>query len=244
MSFPSSPTDGQTTTINGVVYTYSAGLGSWSKSTSGSSTLASSVSGTLSVTGGTTLSSTLGVTGATTLSSTLGVTGATTLSSTLAVTGTSTLSGATTVSSTLQATSIGVGTTPNATTGQITCTNSITAFYSDLRLKENFEPITEALLKTQSLSGVYYTQNKFAEQFGYKDYSRQVGVIAQDVEKVLPEIVKIAPFDMDGMGGSKTGEKYLTLQYEKLTPLLIEAIKELHAKVNNLQKQLDELRGQ
>lgn len=243
MSFPTSPSDGQTTTINGVVYTYSAALGSWSKTTSGSGTIGSSVSGTLSVTGGTTLSSTLGVTGATTLSSTLGVSGATTLSSTLSVSGTTSLSSATTISASLQATSIGVGTTPNSTTGQITCTNSITAFYSDLRLKENFEPITQALMKTEKLRGMFYTQNKFAENFGYQDYSRQVGVIAQDVEAVLPEIVKIAPFDMDGIGGSRTGERYLTIQYEKLTPLLVEAIKELSAKVNNLQEEVDKLKG-
>ena len=48
--------------------------------------------------------------------------------------------------------------------------------------------------------------------FGYNDYKRQVGVIAQEVQKVLPESVKIAPFDMDVEGNSKSGENYLTVQ--------------------------------
>jgi len=256
MAFPSSPADGATTTINGVTYTYSSASGTWSKTTSGSSTLASSVSGTLGVTGATTLSSTLGVTGAATLSNTLGVSGATTLSSTLAVTGATTLSSTlnvtgvtsisanTTVTGSFQANSIGVGTTANATIGQITATNSITAFYSDKRLKDNFVPITEPLNRVQKLTGLFYTQSELAEKYGYHDYSRQVGVIAQDVEAVLPEAVKIAPFDMDGMGGSRTGERYLTIQYEKLTPLLVEAVKELQAKVNNLENEINKLKGQ
>lgn len=66
----------------------------------------------------------------------------------------------------------------------------------------------------------------------YNDYSRQVGVIAQDVEAVLPEAIARAPFDNDGYGGSITGENYLAVHYEKIIPLLIEAIKELEAKIN------------
>ena len=68
---------------------------------------------------------------------------------------------------------------------------------------------------------------KYAEKYGYKDYSRQVGVIAQQVQEVLPEVVKRAPFDYDGTEeGSKTGENYLTVQYERIIPLIIETIKE------------------
>ena len=86
------------------------------------------------------------------------------------------------------------------------------------------------------MSGVLYTQNKFAEQFGYKDYKQQVGLIAQEVQAVQPEAVKIAPFDMDKEGNSKSGENYLTVQYEKLVPLIIESIKEQ-------QKQIDEIKA-
>ena len=66
-----------------------------------------------------------------------------------------------------------------------------------------------------------------------------MGVIAQEVEKVLPQIVVPAPFDIgqnaDGTEYSISGENYKTVQYEKLVPLLIEAIKEQ-------QKQIDELK--
>ena len=62
-----------------------------------------------------------------------------------------------------------------------------------------------------------------------------VGVFAQDVQAVLPEAVKLAPFDNDGNNKSISGENYLTVQYEKIVPLLIEAIKEQ-------QKQIDELK--
>ena len=89
------------------------------------------------------------------------------------------------------------------------------------------------------IRGVYYTQNKFAEQFGYKDYKKQVGVIAQEVQKVLPESVKIAPFDMDREGNSKSGENYLTVQYEKLVPLLIQAIKEQQSEIDELLKKVE-----
>jgi hypothetical protein len=64
-----------------------------------------------------------------------------------------------------------------------------------------------------------------------------VGVIAQEIKEVLPEAVKFAPFDRemkDGKEVSKSGEEYLTVQYEKLVPLLIEAIKELQERVKKL----------
>ena len=85
---------------------------------------------------------------------------------------------------------------------------------------------------------MYYTQNKLAESFGYNNYEQQVGVIAQEIQEVLPEAVKFAPFDRemkDGKEVSKSGEEYLTVQYEKVVPLLIEAIKELQERVKRLE---------
>jgi hypothetical protein len=119
-------------------------------------------------------------------------------------------------------------------TGALQVTSSITAMYSDRRLKENIKPITNALDKVDSLTGMLFTQNALAESFGHTDKSQQVGVFAQDIQKVLPEAVKLAPFDMDDNGNSKSGENYLTVQYEKLVPLLIEAIKELRLEINEL----------
>jgi hypothetical protein len=130
--------------------------------------------------------------------------------------------------------SLGVGTAASGNVGEIRATNAITSFYSDRRLKTNFKQIENALDKVNRLQGILYTQNELAETFGYNDYSRQVGVFAQDVQIVQPEAVKPAPFDISADGSSISGEHYLTVQYDKLVPLLIEAIKELTEQVNIL----------
>jgi hypothetical protein len=159
---------------------------------------------------------------------------------TITTTGTITLGGSITsvnTSSNFQMNSLGVGTAASGTGGEIRATNNVTAFYSDKRLKEIAGPINNALNKVSKISGVYYKQNKLAESFGYNNYEQQVGVIAQEIQEVLPEAVKFAPFDRevkDGKEVSKSGEEYLTVQYEKLVPLLIEAIKELSEKVEKL----------
>lgn len=133
--------------------------------------------------------------------------------------------------------SLGVGTTTTSTAGEIVATNQITSYYSDERLKENIELIPNALQKVLSLRGVTYNSNKLAESFGFTDKQKQVGVIAGDVEKILPEAVKPAPFDMmlvEDVKMSRSGQDYKTVQYEKLVPLLIEAIKELNKEINDL----------
>ena len=137
-----------------------------------------------------------------------------------------------------QLASLGVGTGASGTGGEIRATNNVTAFYSDKRLKDIIGPINNALYKVSKISGIYYTQNKLAESFGYNNYEQQVGVIAQEIQEVLPEAVKFAPFDRemkDGKEVSKSGEEYLTVQYEKVVPLLIEAIKELQERVKRLE---------
>ena len=111
--------------------------------------------------------------------------------------------------------------------GDVYSAGEITAYYSDDRLKNRLENIPDALDKVKSLSGFYYTPNETALSFGYKD-KRQVGVSAQATQKILPEIVTTAPVNAD----------YLTVQYEKFIPLLIEAIKELSAEVEELKKKI------
>jgi len=73
------------------------------------------------------------------------------------------------------------------------------------------------------LTGFYHEANDLAQSLGYKPV-REVGVSAQDVQKVMPEVVAPAPID----------EKYLTVRYERLVPLLIEAIKELKSEIDSL----------
>lgn len=136
----------------------------------------------------------------------------------------------------LQINSLGIGTAASATAGEIRATNQITSYYSDERLKENIVLIPNALDKVMSLRGVTYQPNQIAESLGYKKQN-EVGVIAQDVERVLPEAVKPAPFDImlfENTEISRSGENYKTVQYEKLVPLLIEAIKELNNEIKNL----------
>jgi DNA-binding protein YbaB len=133
---------------------------------------------------------------------------------------------------------LGVGTAASGTTGEIRAINNITAYYSDARLKTIINPISDALSKLLTLSGVLFTSNDVAATFGYTDTKTQVGVIAQQVEAVLPQIVVPAPFDIgvheDGSEYSISGQDYKTVQYEKLAPLFIEAIKELNYKVESL----------
>ena len=128
--------------------------------------------------------------------------------------------------------------------GSIYATSDITAYYSDERLKTNIEPIVNALAKIKTLKGITYYPNELASELGGDDSKVQrVGVIAQDVAAVLPQIVKAAPFDIGPDGTSKSGENYLTVQYDKLTALLIEAVKELGAKVEQLQGEINQLKG-
>ena len=123
--------------------------------------------------------------------------------------------------------SIGVGTAASAVAGEIRATSTITAGYSDDQLKTRLGNIENALDKVMTLNGFYYEPNQIALDLGYT-VSRQVGVSAQEVQKVLPEVVVPAPID----------DKYLTVQYEKMIPLLIEAIKELKSEVEVLKGQI------
>lgn len=131
------------------------------------------------------------------------------------------------------------------TAGNVWAAGDIIAYYSDERLKNNLGNIPNALDKVCSLNGFTYTNNALAKGFGYKDPRVQVGVSAQQVQAVLPEAVTLAAFDLvqdtpDGNYAdhrSKSGENYLTVNYEKLVPLLIEAIKELRAEVQTLKGQ-------
>ena len=121
---------------------------------------------------------------------------------------------------------LGVGTSSSSTAGEIRATNNITAYYSDMRLKKYLGAIQNPLDKLMKLSGFYYTGNELAGSLGYNTEKPEVGVSAQEVLEVLPEIVKPAPID----------DKYYTLDYARLVPLLIEAIKELKLEVDELKR--------
>jgi len=128
----------------------------------------------------------------------------------------------------VQFSSIGVGTTASGTAGEIRATGDITAYFSDDRLKTKLGNIENALNKVEQLSGFYYEANEIAQELGY-NAKREVGVSAQEVQKVMPEVIAPAPID----------EQYLTVKYERMVPLLIEAIKELKQQVDEIKNQLN-----
>jgi hypothetical protein len=127
--------------------------------------------------------------------------------------------------------SLGIGTAASGTTGQIRATDDITAFYSsDIALKEDITNIPDALESLKKLNGVLFNwKDKWIEHQGGEDgyfvRKKDVGVIAQEVEKVLPEAV----------AQRKDGIK--AVKYDRLTCLLIEAVKKLNEKIENLTKE-------
>jgi hypothetical protein len=126
----------------------------------------------------------------------------------------------------IQLGSIGVGTAASGTTGEIRATGTVTGYYSDDRLKTRTGNIENALEKVLSLDGFHYHANETAAALGYDSSKQEVGLSAQQVQAVLPEIVVPAPIDAT----------YLTIHYERMIPLLVEAIKEQ-------QKQIEELKA-
>jgi hypothetical protein len=123
---------------------------------------------------------------------------------------------------------------------------NVTAYYSDERLKTKISTISNALEKVCSLEGFLYVENDLARSLGYKNKKQQVGVSAQQVKAVLPEAVSLAPIDMqtgefDGEITSKSGEDYLTVDYSRLAPMLIEAIKEQQKQIERLNDRVNDL---
>ena len=120
--------------------------------------------------------------------------------------------------------------------GNATLAGTLTQNSSDIRLKTNIQPITNSLEKVKSLSGFTYNWNKTAQDIGFEgeEYDElQVGLSAQDVEKIQPEVVKPAPID----------NNFKTIQYEKLVPLLVEAIKEQQEQIEALEEEVAALKS-
>ena len=140
---------------------------------------------------------------------------------------------------------IGIGTTNPAAIlhveGEIISTNKITSYYSDERLKTDIEFISEPLNIIEQLNGFYYKPNELAKSLGIKSNKRELGLSAQEVNKVLPELVDLAPLDIicDNNNNiiSKSGENYLTISYDKIIPVIIESIKKLNSEIKLLKEE-------
>ena len=113
--------------------------------------------------------------------------------------------------------------------GSIEASGNITAFASsDERLKENITTIPDSLEKVKNLRGILFNwKDGYTPKVHPYGTNRDIGVIAQEIQKVLPEVVK-----------ENVHNKFLGVKYEKLTPLLLEAIKELSDRIENLENKL------
>lgn len=116
--------------------------------------------------------------------------------------------------------------------GAFYCAGDVYSSYSDLRLKTVLGKIERAVDKVQAIETFYYEANETALELGASK-GRKIGVSAQSVKEVVPEVVNTSPLS----------EEYMTVQYERLVPLLIEATKEQQTMIELLQKELAELKS-
>ena len=111
--------------------------------------------------------------------------------------------------------------------GDIVAGGDVVAYYtSDIKLKDNVEVIQGSLNKIEGIRGVEFDWNDKAPVWA-KERGHDVGVIAQEVQKVLPEVVQ----------ERKNG--YLGVDYKRIVPLLIESVKELKQEVEDLKKKVN-----
>ena len=131
--------------------------------------------------------------------------------------------------------------------GNISATGVIISGFSDNRLKTITSNINNPMDIISKLNGFYYIPNDIAINNCSAKNKEDVGLSAQDVNKILPHIVNLAPFDclMDNSNNliSKSGCNYLTVNYEKLAPIFIEAIKTLNEKINYLTNEIEKLKA-
>jgi len=112
------------------------------------------------------------------------------------------------------------------TTGNISAGGNITAFASDRRLKSNIQPIQNALEIIKHLHGYTFTWRDDVP--GLPMSGPDIGLLAQELQELgLDECVSPAPFDLDTLGTSKSGENYLTIHYNKLFAIVIQALHEI-----------------
>ena len=125
---------------------------------------------------------------------------------------------------------VGIGVVPSATSttklevdGPVKATSFNAT--SDLRLKENIKPLENSLNKICSLEGI---------EFNFKNNkNKMIGFIAQDVEKIVPEVITTANDE----------NEYKSLAYGNVTALLVEAVKELREEVKTLRQEIKDLKS-
>jgi hypothetical protein len=127
--------------------------------------------------------------------------------------------------------------------GNMYAAGNVVAYSSDERLKENITTIGDALGMLKRLRGVYFDWKPIVDELGfYPEDRHDIGVIAQEVEKVIPQAIKPAPFDALADGKSISGQNYKTVQLEKIVPVLIQSVKEQQVIIESQSKEIAELK--
>ena len=119
----------------------------------------------------------------------------------------------------------------NDANGKISAENDVIAFASDKRLKENIIEISNPLDKIKQVRGIYYDWKENVKEKGFHPNRKknEIGMIAQEVEKIIPQAIEPAPFNND----------YKTIKYDRIIPLLVECIKDQQKQIDELKNKLD-----
>lgn len=127
---------------------------------------------------------------------------------------------------------------------EIAATGEITAYYSDKRLKKDLKPVRNASAIIGQWNAYHYHANKLACELGNYDVNKlEIGLLAQDIAATNPELTTLAPFDKSGDGTSKSGKNYLTIKYDRLTAMLVNAHNEHTEYIKTLEERVDVLTG-
>ena len=107
--------------------------------------------------------------------------------------------------------------------------------YSDDRLKVKTGSISNTLDIIKNLDAFKFAPNETALNLGIPYRGEEIGVSAQQIQQVFPEIVKKSIVDVNTDGTSKSGEDYLSVDYPKLSVVLLQTCKDLLSKLENLE---------
>lgn len=132
----------------------------------------------------------------------------------------------------------------NLASGDLRAIGNVSAGYSDIRLKDVIEPLSNSRDALKQWSTFKYTANDVAVKLSEGSYNKdnvEIGLSAQDVQKTHPELIKAAPVDIGEGGKSVSGEDYLTLDYSRTVAVVVDAVNETTDEVEALKERVAQL---
>lgn len=135
------------------------------------------------------------------------------------------------------------GTAAMQVNGVLYVTGDLYTNTSDIRLKTVLAPITGASAKLKTLDTFTYVNNELAISLGHTSTKEQVGLNAAQVQAVQPEAVGLAAIDVTSEYESKSGENYLTIQYDRLVPLVVAGHNEHSDEIAALKEEIAQLKA-